>query len=178
LAVSSKIRDLRANAPHTRHDLKAYKIWASSSIAARHEALRLLRLEAAQPVLQALLKVVGPAGNPAPRNVRGHIHINEVSINEISFQPPQTTKVVIVRTKRLPVPSSRPGCAVGGKSKPSSDSRTAEQIAAAQEPVAIRMHRLLRAERERVLLANYFVGAFMPVQCHLGQRPSIQQRAC
>src|ERR1700733_7287197 len=56
---------------------------------------------------------------------RCHTHINEVSINEVSFQPPQTTKVMITSTKRLAVTSSRPGYAVGGKSKPSSDSRAA-----------------------------------------------------
>jgi hypothetical protein len=56
---------------------------------------------------------------------RCHTHINEVSINEVSFQHPQTTKVMITSTKRLAVTSSRPGYAVGGKSKPSSDSRAA-----------------------------------------------------
>jgi hypothetical protein len=44
-------------------------------------------------------------------------------INEISLQPPQTKRAMIRTTKRLAVNSSRPGCAVGGKSKPSSDSR-------------------------------------------------------
>jgi hypothetical protein len=56
---------------------------------------------------------------------RSHTHINELSINEISFQPVQTRNVVITRTKRLAVNSSRPGCAVGGKSKPLSDSGAA-----------------------------------------------------
>ena len=37
-------------------------------------------------------------------------------INEISFQPPQTRRAMIRRTKRLALNSSRAGCAVGGKS--------------------------------------------------------------
>ena len=59
----------------------------------------------------------------AERSLDGsHTHINDVSINEISFQPPQTRKVMTARTKRLAVNNSRPGCAVGGKSRPSSES--------------------------------------------------------
>jgi hypothetical protein len=60
-----------------------------------------------------------------PLHDAGHTQINEVSIKEISFQPPQTTEVMIMRTKRLAVNSSRAGCAAGRKSKPSSDSRGA-----------------------------------------------------
>ena len=50
---------------------------------------------------------------------------SQTHINEISFQPPQARRVMISRIKRLKVNSSRPGCAVGGKSKPSSYSRAA-----------------------------------------------------
>jgi hypothetical protein len=50
---------------------------------------------------------------------------SQTHINEISFHPPQITAVIIRRTKRLKVNSSRPGWAVGGKSKPSSYSRAA-----------------------------------------------------
>ena len=55
---------------------------------------------------------------------RTHSDANEVSINESSFQPPQITKVMTVRTKTLAVHSSRFGCATGAKSKPPSDSLT------------------------------------------------------
>jgi hypothetical protein len=50
---------------------------------------------------------------------------SQTHINETSFQPPQARRVMISRIKRLKVNSSRPGCAVGGKSKPSSYSRAA-----------------------------------------------------
>ena len=56
---------------------------------------------------------------------RGHTHVKEATI-EVSFQPPHTASPMIRRTKRLAVNSSRPGCAVGGKSKPSSNSRGAD----------------------------------------------------
>src|ERR1700722_10991200 len=46
--------------------------------------------------------------------------LRDADISEISFQPPQTRRARTRRTKRLAVNSSRPGCAVGGKSKPSS----------------------------------------------------------
>jgi hypothetical protein len=42
-----------------------------------------------------------------------------IHISEINFQPPHTKRAMIRRTKRLAVNSSRPGCAVGGKSKSS-----------------------------------------------------------
>ena len=48
-----------------------------------------------------------------------------IHISEINFQPPHTKRAMIRRTKRLAVNSSRPGCAVGGKSKPSSEARVA-----------------------------------------------------
>jgi hypothetical protein len=54
-------------------------------------------------------------------------HIREVSINEISLQPPQTVDVMITRTNRLAVKSSRQGCALGGKSRPSSDPRVGSE---------------------------------------------------
>jgi hypothetical protein len=47
------------------------------------------------------------------------------ALNEISFQPTQAIMVMTTRTKMLAVNNSRPEYAVGGKSRPSSDSRDA-----------------------------------------------------
>jgi hypothetical protein len=52
-------------------------------------------------VLIGLVEVFPALEARGPLRGRGHTHINEVSINEISFQPPQTRKVMIVRTKRF-----------------------------------------------------------------------------
>jgi hypothetical protein len=65
---------------------------------------------------------VGPNRNATLPSLRGRAHTH---INEINLQPPHTKREMIRRTKRLAVNSSRPGCAVGGKSKPSSSSRSA-----------------------------------------------------
>ena len=43
-------------------------------------------------------------------------------INESSFHPPQTVTMITAKINMLAVTNSRTGCAVGGKSKPSSDS--------------------------------------------------------
>ena len=48
-------------------------------------------------------------------------HINE-SMNESSFHPPQTIRTMTAKINMLAVTNSRTGCALGGKSKPSSDS--------------------------------------------------------
>ena len=59
-------------------------------------------------------------------------------INEISFQPPQTTTVTVITTKTLKVNSSRPGWRVGGKSKSfSGKARASESSWSSRTPPAV-----------------------------------------
>ena len=70
----------------------------------------------------ALIVTVGPNRSAPLPSLRGRDHTH---ISEINLQPPHTKREMMRRTKTLAVNSSRPGYAVGGKSKPSSSLRSA-----------------------------------------------------